>query len=237
MKQKKAKVDRKQIIDFIRTPKGKAVLFFSFYLVFFLVVAIIARISTGNPLGSTNYQSNSTNYHLSSIQNRNYQFSYQYMVDDVSTIYMGSRKNLKASFSDGVTSYYQNGNLTMKLQDGIWIKCDSPYLVSYLLDDVGIENVLQKATYVSKTELATGEVTLQYQITTTTLVQLIDGIDVDLDDVVNTIEIRENKNREITEINYDISSYAKYRGLCFNQFLLNLSYSHFDEIEAIEDPT
>ena len=48
MKEKQNKKGAKsfeEIINFIKTPKGKAVLFFGIYLAFFIVLAIVSRIN------------------------------------------------------------------------------------------------------------------------------------------------------------------------------------------------
>ena len=61
-------------------------------------------------------------------------------------------------------------------------------------------------------------------------------MDVDLDDPVNTIELTLNKGGEVVGISYDVSSYAKYRGLAMNQYQITLTYSNFGKIEEIENP-
>lgn len=236
--QQKEKFTAKDFSEFIHTPRGKAILFFGIYLVFFIGLAMMAHIGgQGSVIGSTDLNLDSPYYNLSSIKKGNYAFSYQFVIDDVTSTYTGTHYEKKALFSDGMTQYYQDDTLFMKNQNGVWIRCNDPYPLSSLTDSTVVESLLKSATYVSKTELATGEETMNYQISTTTLVQLLDGLEVDLDDPVNTIQLRKDENGEIVEIQYDVSSYAKYRGLVADYFGLTLSYSDFGEIEKITQPS
>lgn len=225
-----------KISQFLKTPRGKGIAFFAIYFVFFIVLSILARVSgTGDVIGS-HLSASPYSYNMSSINAGNYNFNYRYLIDRKTITYSGSRNGDVSTFSDGVIEYYQNDALFMKNQNGIWIKCDSPYIFSDLLDSKTIEKILNSSTYVSKTELATGEEAINFQITTTTLVKLLDGIEVDLDDPANTIQLRKDKDGEIVTIKYDISNYAIYKGQATNQFMLTLSYSDFGKVEKIKEP-
>ena len=84
-----------------------------------------------------------------------------------------------------------------------------------------MKNLVDHATYISKTELASGESTVNFSISTTTLIDLLEGVEVDLDDPVNTIVIQMNEDRDVVGVSYDFSSYAKYKGLATGQVQLN----------------
>ena len=222
--------------NFMKTPRGKAVLFFGIYLIFFIGLAIFSRVvGTGNSISP---QLNITpySYSLNQISNHNYHYRYQYQIDDLSFSFEGGRVNNKSLFSDGTTSYYQKDDLFMKNQDGLWIKCDNPYIFPSLLDDSIINTLITSATYVSKTELATGEEEINLEISTTTLVKILDGVDVDLDDPVNTIQLKKDASSEVVEIRYNLTSYAIYYGRCSSSFQLILSYSNFGNVKEIQDP-
>ena len=151
--------------------------------------------------------------------------------------FTGAKNHDKSLFSDGVINYYQNDTLFMKQQDGLWIKCDSPYIFPFLFDSSVIQKLIAASTYISKTQLATGEEEVNFQISTTTLVKLLDNVDIDLDDPVNTIQLRKTKTGEINQIIYDFSSYAIYQKVAFTKFRLVLSYSDFNEVKEIENPS
>ena len=80
----------KEFKEFIKTPKGKATMFFGAYLLFFIFIAIFAR--TG---GTTNvnkkYETGSPlRYNINSILDNNFKYSYTISVDGASTVYTGS---------------------------------------------------------------------------------------------------------------------------------------------------
>ena len=139
-------------------------------------------------------------------------------------------KNLERTF------LYINLGIYMKEQAGLWIKCDVPYPFSDFVDVEIMKNLVDHATYISKTELATGEEEINLQITTTTLVKILDGLDVDLDDPVNTIQLKKDNSGEVVEVRYDFTSYALYHGRCSSSFQLILSYSNFGNVKEIHDP-
>ncbi len=230
------KFTMKDFSEFVHTPRGKAVIFFGIYFVFFLALIILARVSGSGPvLGSTDLQLDSYSANFSAVSNGNYNFNYQFVVDGVTSTYTGSHYEKKALFTDGVVNYYQDNDLYMKEQAGLWIKCDVPYPFSDFVDVEIMKNLVDHATYISKTELASGESTVNFSISTTTLIDLLEGVEVDLDDPVNTIVIQMNEDRDVVGVSYDISSYAKYKGLATGQVQLTLSYSDFGEVAEIQD--
>ena len=231
------KINKEQILEFIRTPKGKAFLFFGIYFIFFIALSMIAHIGGKGPvLGSTDLKLGEFSYDLSSIEDGNYNFSYQFLVDQVVTTYSGKHYEDKALFSDGNTDFYQSADLFMKKQDGVWVKSESPYVLASLTDVSVINDLIGLSTYISKTELATGEQIVNLEISTTTLVKMLEGIEVDLDDPVNSIELKKNENGEVVQIKYNLDSYAKYKGLAINEFRLNLDYSNFGDIKEFKEP-
>lgn len=233
---KKPNESRDKVMAFLKTPRGKAVLFFGIYFIFFIGLAIFSRVAgTGNSITPQLSVSPYT-YSLEQIANHNYHYQYQYLIDGSTITFEGDRNNNKSLFSDGVISYYQKDDLFMKSQDGLWIKCDNPYIFPLLLDDSVLNTIISSATYVSKTELATGEEEINLQITTTTLVKILDGLDVDLDDPVNTIQLKKDSSGEVVEVRYDFTSYALYHGRCSSSFQLILSYSNFGNVKEIQDP-
>lgn len=233
---KKSNESRDKVMAFLKTPRGKAVLFFGIYFIFFIGLAIFSRVAgTGNSITPQLSVSPYT-YSLEQIANHNYHYQYQYLIDGSTLTFEGDRNNNKSLFTDGIVSYYQKDDLFMKSQDGLWIKCDNPYIFPLLLDDSVLNTIISSATYVSKTELATGEEEINLQITTTTLVKILDGLDVDLDDPVNTIQLKKDSSGEVVEVRYDFTSYALYHGRCSSSFQLILSYSNFGNVKEIQDP-
>ena len=55
------KINKEQILEFIRTPKGKAFLFFGIYFIFFIALSMIAHIGGKGPVRSLRPESH--HYH------------------------------------------------------------------------------------------------------------------------------------------------------------------------------
>ena len=61
----KNKVDSEQIMNFLKTPRGKAVLFFGIYLIFFLILGVAAHANgQGDVIGSTDLKLDSPFYNI-----------------------------------------------------------------------------------------------------------------------------------------------------------------------------
>ena len=235
---KKNKFTAEDFSNYIKTPRGKALLFFAIYLVFFLVLASIGHFGERLPvLGSTDLNLDLPTYNLDKIKDGNYAFSYQFNFDGVITKYEGEEKNNKARFSDGVTNFYKSNDIYMREQDGLWIKTEAPNTLFSLTKASVIEDIVNKATYISKTELATGEESYTLQISTPTLSKALDGTDIDIDDPVNTITLKENVDGDTVGIEYDFSNYGKYKGLVKNNLVITLNYANFGNIEKVEEPS
>ena len=125
----------------------------------------------------------------------------------------------------------------MREQDGLWIKTEAPNTLFSLTKASVIEDIVNKATYISKTELATGEESYTLQISTPTLSKTLDGTDIDIDDPVNTITLKENVDGDTVGIEYDFSNYGKYKGLVKNSLVITLNYTNFGNIEKVEEPS
>ena len=125
----------------------------------------------------------------------------------------------------------------MREQDGLWIKTEAPNTLFSLTKASVIEDIVNKATYISKTELATGEESYTLQISTPTLSKALDGTDIDIDDPVNTITLKENVDGDTVGIEYDFSNYGKYKGLVKNNLVITLNYANFGNIEKVEEPS
>ena len=76
-----------------------------------------------------------------------------------------------------------------------------------------------------------------YNISTTTLIKILELVNVDLDDLPNVITITTDKDNNVIQIDYDLSEYSKYKMISTTKATATIKYSKFGEIEEIEDPT
>lgn len=238
---KKIKEVVKKIIEIIKelkkTPKGRAILFFGFYFIFFLTLAILARMSPR----SNNYvddNSNKKNDGLSveKVETANYKFNYIVKIDNETYEYVGERIEDKELFTFNGGEYYKDNDEYYKKGLSSWVKVDSPYKYREFLDFKQINEIFAEATSVSKTEFDSGEISYLFKITSASISKSIDGTDIDIDDIPNELNFVSNNEGELYKIELDLSSYGKYKNICKEKFNIVLNYSDFGEVSEIVNP-
>lgn len=234
---KKLNIDFEKIIAFLKTPKGKATLFFGFYLVFFVV--LISMLRTGDS-SNTNKTSGSKDnvlpFSFEKLDGDNYHFKYIYKIDDKEYIYEGDRKDGKELFEYNKVKYYRNDDEFLTNKSNIWVKADNPYLLKDFINVYTTKKLAKKASYISKTEYESGMTVYTYQIATTTLIKILEKTKVDLDDPVNEIVFKTDMEDEVNDIKYDLSSYCKYKKIAKKSCSIELEYSKFGKIKNIKEP-
>lgn len=225
----------KEILPFLKTPRGKAILFFGGYLVFFIILILLARGTRGEVIG-TNYEPGLPySFNMTLLKEGNYHFRYTYQLDQSTVTYEGDRNGDRQLFTDGTKSFFAHGKNYLEQVDGLWIKTETPYVLSQFLDIDTAASLLASATYVSKTQYDDGRTVINFQITTNTLVKKIEGLDIDLDSLVNEIVVSTDAQHKVTQIKYQLTDYCQYKQLATNQATLTLDYSNFGEVLEIED--
>lgn len=238
---KKIKEVVKKIIETIKelkkTPKGRAILFFGFYFIFFLTLAILVRMSPR----SNNYvddNSNKKNDGLSveKVETANYKFNYIVKIDNETYEYVGERIEDKELFTFNGGEYYKDNDEYYKKGLSSWVKVDSPYKYREFLDFKRINEIFAEATSVSKTEFDSGEISYLFKIASASISKSIDGTDIDIDDIPNELNFVSNNEGELYKIELDLSSYGKYKNICKEKFNIVLNYSDFGEVSEIVNP-
>ena len=235
------KINFRKIYEYVRDPKNKPVLFFGFYFIFFLVLAILFRMSPNTTnIKTTNKTPKSEHYYnLGKIEDANYHFKYDYNVNNGLTSFEGDRNGIRQlftrKFGDTLNNFYGYRNLFMMENNNTWEKCDSPYVLSELFDVSVIREILDKATFMSKTEFQNKRYSYNYNISTTTLEKIINNNSIDLDDVPNEVSIMMDDNYYVYKIEYKLDSFYKYKDPMSNGFRLTAEFSDFGNIKEIEE--
>lgn len=227
--------DTEKFMEFLKTPRGKACLFFGFYLIFFLILIFMFR---GGSSSTKTYNNNANNlpFLISNVENGNYHFKYTYNIDDKIYIYEGDKDGIKELFEYNKDKYYREDEEFLSNKQNIWTKVENPYIIKEFIEFNVIKTIANKATYISKTEYESGMTVYSYKIGTTTLVKLLEKTKIDLDDPVNKIIFKTDENSEVYNIKYDLSSYCKYKKIAKNSCTIELEYSKFGKIKEIKEP-
>lgn len=218
------------IREMLKNPRSKAILYLSFYFVFFVVIIIMVRLNPSTESDEVVV----TKFDFSLIEANNYHFHYQDVFGNSTITYDGDRNGDSSLFTknDIVSSLniYSSGSIYLGMDSsGKYMMIDNPYLFPELKDLNSIKKMLNNATYVS-----TDNLKKTYQISTTTLVSIFDNQEVDLDDMPNTIVVTTNSDGKIYRLDYDFSSYSIYKG--YGTYQGSLLYSNFSNVSEIEKP-
>lgn len=229
--------DKNNIKELLKTPRGKAILFFGAYLVFFIIIGIMARVGPSS-IGTKYEVGNSQEFSLTLIEQGNYVFSYEVVIDDLKYTYQGSRMPDKEMVQvNNLEKYYGNllDNIYFIEQNGLWINAKKPYVFEEFIDVKNIGSLIENAYYVSKTEYESGTSVYNFMLSSATLTKVFENGDLDIDEVPNDLTIFSNKDGYANEIIYKLDSYCKVKEICKNNMMVTLKYENFGEV-SISSP-
>lgn len=233
----KKNMTSKEFNEFIKTPKGKAVLFFGAYLLFFIFIAIFARTGGTSNVNRKFESGSPVKFSLNSVLNKNFNFDYEVVVDGFTTTYKGSSTKVNSSFimSNG-TTYYFNGSNYFTNTGGVWLNVSNPYIQYGFIDVENISSLLDKATYISKTEFDSGKDVYTFNISSATITKLLEDKDIDVEEIPNEILVSIDDDNNVNEIKYNLDSYCKIKNICTMGMNITLKYEHFGKVEEITSP-
>lgn len=241
-KEKKDKKSKGIIKELYNTEKGRSLLFFGFYIVFFVAIAILMR--SMHEVASTNNNKElktevTYRYHLEKMKEENYHYKYLSTLGDSISLFEGDRNASKELFTmttNGMISkYFRDGELFITEKEGSWIACDSPYLLEKFYEVDTIEDILDQATFISKTEYERGGSSLAFKISNKKLIKIIEKKET-LEEEQNEIIVILDKNKNIEKIEYNLTAYGTYLAKVITPVKIEITYSNFGEIKEIEKP-
>lgn len=226
----------KQIKEIIKDPKKKAILFFCFYSVFFLVIILLLRFGDRSITKSSDYEKgNSPTFDIQSILEDNYLYGYTITLDGVKYEYYGEKVGNTEYFEFAGKAYYKDGDKFF-VKDNQWSECESPYVFSDFLDTEKLYSLLEKSYFESKTTYQSGKNNFNFLISTNTINQILSNIDSDFLEEPNQIVLIANNDKIINEVTLNLDSYCSLNNLCQKSLKINLQYDMFGEISSIENP-
>ena len=99
-----------------------------------------------------------------------------------------------------------------------------------------IKSLIEKATYISKTEYDSGKDVYNFKISSATISKLFEGVDIDAEEIPNEIIISVDEDNNITEVKYLLDSYCKVKEICVSNMNITLNYEEFGKVEEITSP-
>ena len=226
----------KNIKELSKTTKGKAILFFGFYFVFFIIIMIIAIFGSRNYTKPSDYEKGkSGTFYINDIVDKNYGFTYQVSLDNVKYTYTGTRNSNNTLFDYNGNNYFSSDDKYF-INNSIWSKCDNPIMFYNFINPSKLTSILENSWNEANTSDEDGRHEYHLLISTNTLNKLLDSKNTDYDDVPNKIVVSTDSDKLANKITYNLDSYCKLNNLCDNSLSLEISYDRFGKIEGIDNP-
>lgn len=219
----------KLIKELRKTPRGKGILFFSFYLVFFLILAIAARVIPNNPVLNNEDTEDEDIISITKVNGYNYNYKYTIDVDNNIITVEGKKNNDEEEFIytlNGIDfNYYKSGTLFYSND----LEVDRPMYLN-IIDNIDL--LLHDASYDSVVNYKSGKQVLRYQISSSTISSIINNKDLDIEEVPNEIRVTMN-NENIDEVELVFNSYCSALNICLKNMDIKMEYSGFNTVEEI----
>ncbi len=219
-----------------KTPRGKAILFFGGYLIFFLVLTVLIRVSGNNYNSDSSIIDNRELFSVSDIRDNNYKFTYIVKLDGVDYIYTGTRNNNRILFKFNNLDYFVDGNKFYVNNNGTWTESDNPIMFKEFFYGENTSKILNRSSNESNTKYEDGRREFNMLISTNTLNELFTGTASDFDEVPNKIKVSTTKELNANSIYYNLDSYCILNKLCNTGLTIEVMYDEFGKIEVIDNP-
>lgn len=219
----------KLIKELKKTPRGKGILFFGFYFIFFLIIAIVARLVPNNPITTDNSSNEEDTISIREVNGYNYNYKYTINVDNNIIYVNGMKDNSEEYLTYNVNNmdfnYYKSGTLYY-IDDQ---EVDTPMYLN-IIDNIDL--LLSNSSYDSVVNYKSGKQILRYQISSSTISNMLNSKDLDIEEIPNEIRVTQNNDR-IDEVEIVLDSYCSALNICLNNMNIKMEYSGFDTVEGI----
>lgn len=226
----------KEVIEFLKklrkTPRGRAAIFFAVSFLFFLFIAIYARVV--GPRAIENM------YNSVSIEDtlfgelKNYTYEITINVDGKTTVINGKISDEIEMFTYNNINYYVVENRVYSLKDGqLTITTNpNPY---YMITNTNIIKKIINSSYLdSSTTYHDESVVYNYLMDTNKLNEIISKKNTDIESKMNKLVIKVNKDKLIDNINYELLDYCKNNNMCKKNMNIIMKFSNIGSTEKIE---
>lgn len=227
---------KKKINELIDDPRKKAILFFGFYLVLFVVIILSLRSAHRNSNNTTYEKGNSLSYNASLLKGNNYSYNYKIVLDDVVYEYNGKRKENTELFTLNGKEYYRNNDSYFVNNNSIWVKTNNPYNYSEFLNVDNLITIIDSSFYEAKITYYTGSISYKLLASTNTINQKINNINSDFFEEPNSIILDTIDGEYMDGISLNLDSYCKLNKTCQRSLKITIKYSDIGKIDNIENP-
>jgi len=217
-----------------KSPKGRALLFFGFYFIFFAAIFTFLRFYS-TPLSSSEEVEESYSFNVESLSNMNAHFRYTVLLDNTKYVYDGKERESIELFSFQDKEYYYNGSNYFVNED-MWVKSENPYLFYDFINPSKMILFFQQAYLDSETSYKSGKTAYHFILDTNTIYQLLFNKNTDYVDDGNMIVVDVDENGNVTSIVFQLDNYCKSIDTCEKSLKLEIEYDELGKVEEIKNP-
>ena len=229
----------KKVIEMIKTlrqdTKGRAILFFGFYVLFFSFVILFVRFGSRDHTASTDYETSDGFQMIDIAEMDNYQFRYLVTIDDSEVEYTGKKYQNQREFTYLNKKYYSNGEYYFVFND-VWDKINNPIYFKQFIEDKTYFRFMEVGYLESKTSYESGKMVYHYQIATDTLTKEINDMDTDIGDDLNEMILHMDDGKHLSRVVYQLDSYGIAMSYCKKSLKIELQFDQIGEVEEIKNP-
>lgn len=137
---------------------------------------------------------------------------------------------------NGIKNFFSYSDIYLEKENNSYKVSVNPYLYPRLNDYSIIKKILDTAHLKAKTTYENGNTIYQYEISSTSLLSIMDNKEVDLDDQVNLISLTTDENKNVVEIIYQLDSYHSYSYNVVEHLTIKVDYSDYGKVKELEIP-
>ena len=246
-KDKKSKEANTTVIEKIKilsqNKRGRAILFFLFYFIFFALLILMLRNNNEASLRKKEKTSTSTineSYNFDLLEQGNYRFTRTETRNGEETVFVGEtnsgRGEILMTRNNTLSQFFYYDDIVLQKQMDRWQVAANPYLYPKTMISSYLKKILNTATLKSKTTYEGGNTFYNYEISTTSLIAIIDSKEIDISDPVNKIQVEVNSLEEIVNISLDLTSYHQYLWSNEETLHISINYRDYGKVKELEIP-
>ena len=225
-----------KIKELLHSPKGKPILFFGFYLIFFFFLMIISRVGNSYVTQPSDYErGNAYSFKAENLAANNYYFDYTISIDDSVYEYQGRENGDLELFEFQNNQYFYDGKKYYQ-KNTDWVEVENPYINYLFLDINSLFNLVDLAYYESRTTYESGKSNYNFLLSTNSILKELKNVDSDIDDEANRLILSTDEDDEVNQFVLQLDSYCSYEKLCQKTMKINLQYDQFGEVKSIDNP-
>ena len=221
----------KEIIkELQKTPRGKGILFFFGYFLFFLVLIILLKPNHGIDENASKEEKDSNPFSLKVLKDSNFHFNYKVILDGVEYSYIGDKFQDVRRFNYQDKTYIQENNKTSYIENDNLLEIANPIVLIELLDEDNLYKLLESSYSEAKTEYNSGKTTYWQLLSADTINSVAYQKVTDIDSIPSRVNVITDKDNEITGVSMVLDEYCKVSDICQNSLEVSTNYTNIGEL-------